>query len=343
MKRLPPLHTLCLGFLSLLTGCQTLPTQPAAPRIDWQESTPQTILDTRNDRQLTAPQLLHNLLQADIIYLGEEHDNPQHHHLQLAIVEKLLQTGKRPIIGFEFFSREQTSWLLQYSVGNPSRMPTNHPTTPEERLRQQLGWEKRSDWSFYFPLVQLARQHRLMVFGADLPDGLRMRLTRDGLEALTPLERTAWIPSDFVHQDYAQLMREKFAQSHCGMVSEPFLERLYGTWLARNDAMAQAIVAMQATEQGPVILIVGAAHLTHNMGIPERVKALRPHLRQLNLGMHSGNWQELDQHRPLPPLTVGNTQFPPAHEILWLTLPSPTHSDPCAPWAKPQPAPAAPR
>ncbi|MBF0183387.1 MAG: ChaN family lipoprotein [Magnetococcales bacterium] len=335
-----PLYPILLCFALLLTsGCQSHPfsAQPSL-EINWQDATPQTIRDTHTGAHLSYQALQARVQQAEVIYLGEEHDNPHHHRLQSAIVQQLVQQGKRPILGFEFFSRDQTAWLMQYSVGKPSRLPTRQAADPAQLLRQRLGWENRPDWENYYPLLALARQHGLTVFGADLSEGLRVRLTRDGMEALTPLERSSWRPSAFVHADYQQWMRERLAHSHCGMASESLLERLYNTWLARNDAMAEAIVTMQPQIDSPVLLIVGAGHIAHNMGIYERVAALRPELRQLNLGMSSFETESFSATAPWPPLQVGASQFPPVHELLWLTPPSPDDSDPCAGWSTPPPA-----
>ncbi|WP_130470041.1 ChaN family lipoprotein [Candidatus Magnetaquicoccus inordinatus] len=329
-------HSLCLSCLLLLTACQGLPVASSLNPAEtlWQTDSPPTILDSRNHKQLNPAALLPELLKADVIYLGEEHDNPHHHQIQLAVLQQLLQHGKKPLIGFEFFSREQTPWLMHYTVGKPSSLPIKQPLDPDQQLRVQLGWEKREDWSYYFPLLQLARQQHLTIFGADLPEGLRLRLTREGLQSLTPLERSLWRQTPFQHADYQQLMRDKLAQAHCGMASESLLDRLYETWLARNEAMAQSIVAMSENNDSPIVIIVGAGHVTHNMGIYERVHALRPQLRQLNLGLISGSWEEFVSSLPLPTLHIGSTSFLPAHEMLWLTPASAESSDHCAAWSK---------
>ena len=323
-----------LAPLLLLSGCGTMST-PLADSDTQQTEKKHKILQTASGQMIPETALIEQLLQARVIYLGEKHDNPHHHNLQKRVVETLIAAGKQPAIGFEFFSQDQTGWLMNYSVGKPSSFVMHGHKKPEpgEYLRKQLGWKTRPDWPFYFPLIKLARQHHLAVFGADLATGTRVRLTRNDLETLSALEKSQLSPTNFHHKDYQQLMFKQLASSHCNMASKSLLERLYTTWIARNDAMATAInLMLPATESDPVIMILGAGHTRHNMGVYERVASLNPGIRQINLA-----FQETQQ--PMPPLTsyletvhAGQTTFAAEHAYYWFTPPveDDHNRDPCA-------------
>ena len=331
------LRLIVLGplLLLMLSGCTTLSWQ--SNEIGDEKGEEKTmILKAENGQTIAEEALLEEMLKARVIYLGEKHDNPHHHQLQLALLEKLLARGKRPALGFEFFSREQTGWLMNFSVGKPSSfsLPGTNQETAEIFLRRKLGWQERPDWAFYLPLLQLARSHHLPIFGADLPNGIRVRLTRNGLEELSAVEKAGLSPSHFQHADYQSLMRDKLSLSHCGMASESLLDRLYATWIARNDAMAQAITLtladLPATE--PIVMILGSGHVANNMGVYERVAFLQPGVRQVNLG-----FQETEQPNPtlakhLQPVRVGQTEFAAAHAFFWFTpaVDNDENKDPCA-------------
>ncbi|MBF0463085.1 MAG: ChaN family lipoprotein [Magnetococcales bacterium] len=335
-----PCMGILLVLLFILGGCCSLPQCPSGAdgTMVPDPLTTGTLLATPGGQPLSPKTLLEKMQPAQVIYLGEQHDNPYHHQLQRAILAKLLAQGKRPAIGFEFFSRDQTGWLMQFTVGKPSPFALPQPDDPGEALRKKLGWEKRPDWANYFPLLELAREYHLPVFGADLPDGLRVRLTRSGLEGLSAIERAEWSSTGFSQESYRQLMLQKLSHAHCGMAPESLLERQYVTWLARNDAMAHSI-ALIVTERPdePVLMILGAGHVAHDMGVYERVAFLQPGIRQFNLGFKGTDATDPTPARFLESVQMGETLFPPEHPFVWLTPAAPSDADPCAKLLRPGP------
>lgn len=307
----------------LLGGCSSHQTPVASGDLPLAETIFQ-VNDAGTDLlPLSRSALLGAMANAQVIYLGERHDNPYHHQAQRLLLRELIQMGKKPALGFEFFSQEQTGWLMHATQGKPSALhkPTT-PATPREALsalRKQLGWEDNPDWEHYVGLLELAREHRLPVFGADLPRATRLRLTRPGRHDLYAVERIGLVNTGLDHPDYRLLMEDKLSRSHCGAASKELLARLYDTWLARNDAMANAIVTMRRDlpSDQPVVVILGAGHVEHGMGVFERVAHLAPTLRQFNLGL-------VEEEDPPPfrlpkPELAGQTLFPPLHPYIWLT------------------------
>ena len=308
--------------LLIFSGCSTVPEPHEA-----------VIIGVKEGRKVSETQLLDEMGRAQVIYLGEKHDNPHHHLLQRAIVEKLIAQGKRPALGFEFFSKDQTGWLMNYSLGKPSSFSTEGPDETGKVLQNALGWQDRTDWAFYFPLIQLARQYHLPLFGADLPNGLRVRLTRSGVEELSVIEKSMLVFSSYQKDDYRQLMLKKLADSHCGLASESLLVRLYSTWLVRNESMAETIFMMlEQRPEEPVIMVLGAEHVANDRGVYERMAFLKPGVRQINLGFQESLHPSEPFDHYFQPMTVGQTQFAPEHHYFWLTPPviNDENQDPCA-------------
>ena len=109
--------------------------------------------------------------------------------------------GRQPVLGFEFFSREQSGHLLQYVARKEA------DETDEKRLRERLGWGPRRDasWPFYFELLEIARSNGLPAFGLDLPRAMRARLQRQGLEGLTAFERSMLPATGFADDAYRRV------------------------------------------------------------------------------------------------------------------------------------------
>ena len=311
-------------FALMISACVVTPS-PKHPLIDKiVRATDQTDVSESEIHQLIA--------SADVVYLGEIHDNPWHHELQLEVLRRLVETGAQPAIGFEFFNTGQTSDLMSFTAPvTHSSNSVKSSAKAEQRLRSRLGWGKQRDdeWAAYFPIIDYARQNNLAVFGTDLPAGIRRRITRMGISELSPIERRLIVDTGFSNDAYRTLMQKSFVQSHCGWNDPKLLDNLYQTWLARNDSMATAITDMlAATTDRPVVMIVGAGHTTYNMGIYERVATLMPSVRQVNIAFKPIQ----DASKPLTDYfqteEVECTVFSPVHEYLWFTQ-AIKRDDPC--------------
>jgi len=328
-----------LGAL-LLGGCASL--TPEAKRDDPLLG---QIVDSRSGMAITEAALAERMAAADVVYLGESHDNAEHHAIQQRLIEALVARGLKPALGFEFFDIGQTGYLTQYVSGQASLMQLHGGAakiTPEQRLRRQLGWQERSDrdWKFYFDLIELARTHRLPIFGADLPSGLKLRLSRVGVDGLNPVESHQLVRIQNQSEAYRELMYAKFRDGHCGWGEEPLLSRLYQTWNARNNRMAESIVQMVASGAGaPVVMIQGNGHGEHNRAVYGQVAYLNPGLGQLNLALQPISIEPAPLADYLAPVTVGGVDFGPRHELLWFTQRH-DYKDPCAALNQPpKPAP----
>lgn len=320
---------------ALLSGCAT---QPPAMREDPLIG---QIIDGGSGAAISYQALIERARASDVIYLGERHDNAEHHRLQQRVLRSLLDQGLRPALGFEFFGVGQTGYLQQYVTRQASSMQLGHGTskqTPEQWLRERLGWQQRDDrdWGYYFGLIEIARQYQLPIFGADLPASITLRISRSGLDGLNGVERGQVVDSGFEDADYRQLMYRRFKEGHCGWGQEPMLTHLYQTWVARNDRMARSVVTMRRSQPGPVVLVVGNGHLEYDQGVPERVRALAPALKQLNLG-----WREIAiEPQPLAQYLgaeqLEGRRFGTDHQLFWFTQRQ-DYRDPCAELNKPKP------
>jgi uncharacterized iron-regulated protein len=302
--------------LALYAGCRTaLPPPP-------EDSLLERVFQSSDSRELTQDELFERLTGARVIYLAEKHDNARHHELELEVLRELVERGRRPALGFELFSVDQTSLLMSFATWKPAMHPGAARSSPEDLLRSRLGWgaEREQTWAFYGPLLEFARERGLPMFGADLSWAIRGRITRVGVDGLTNVERRQLYPTGFDHPVYEELIRQKLTRAHCGFGEEEFIGRLYQSWVARNDAMAMAITEMLAEwPEEPVVVILGAGHVQYNMGVYERVEHYNPGIVQANLGFREVAPEPRPAADYLQPLDFADTRFPPDHEIVWFS------------------------
>lgn len=271
------------------------------------------------------PALMEIMKSSTVIYLGETHDNPAHHHIEQQVIFQLIAQGIRPVLGFEFFSREQTSHLVRYrSGGKTAAAAKGHGSSlaAETLLRAQVGWKSNrdTDWQRFLPILRKTRELQLPIFGADLPGGLKVSLSRYGYDGLNAVEKLTATRTTFDDPVYREWMLERLRAAHCGWGDASYLQRLYETWLARNEAMAEAIVAMARANSGqPVVVILGGGHVEHNQGVYERVHKLMPEARQLNIRMRQVS-EGLDKPQDyFTHLVREDKDYGPPHDYLWFT------------------------
>ncbi len=325
-----PLPRIATGYLSallaalLVAGCTTTPPAPPDPLIG-------RVVEGVTGAEVDRDALFARMAVADVVYLGEVHDNPHHQARQLDAVAALLAAGREPTLAIEFFGTEQTGWLMDYAQPKAQGKMARPGPVSERQLRRRVGWDGDGDdrWARYGPLLELARDNRLPVIGIDLPPALRLRLQRIGRDGLSPAE-AAQLPAEAPDSAaYAGLMLERLGQAHCGYGSPESTGRLYDTWLARNDAMASAIVAaLDDAEHRPVVVIVGAGHIEHGQSLVSRVEGLRPGSVQLAVGLRPVTVPPRPMADHLAPTVRDGVDLGPDYELFWFT-PLQEREDPC--------------
>ncbi|MDX1594712.1 MAG: ChaN family lipoprotein [Gammaproteobacteria bacterium] len=312
-----PLHGLAPALLAglLVAGCAARPPAPADPLIG-------RIVEGESGAALERAALIERMGEAEVVYLGEVHDNPHHQARQREVLDALLEAGHRPALAIEFFGTEQTGWLMNFVQPKRSTDDEAAEALAVRALRSRVGWDGEEDdrWSRYGPLLRAAREHRLPAYGIDLPPALRLRLQRVGLEGLTPVERAQLPDTSPDPEAYAGVMNDRLGQAHCGFGTPESIARLYDTWLARNDAMAATVVdALRDPDHRPVLVVLGAGHVEHGQSVVRRVAELRPGTGQLAVGLRPVSDPPVPLEEHLEPLVHDGVDFGPDYEVFWFT------------------------
>lgn len=316
---------------SMLQSCATAVKKPVPP----EDPLVGKILETRTRSLIPFSDLMDSLMGHEVIYLSEKHDNPMHHAIQNRIIQTLVEAGTSPALGFEFFAIHETPVLLSFvdSGGYPHN--EKMAAMIEADLRRLLNWDRQSDqmWGYYFDLLTLARNHGLTAAGLDLPGPLKRRITRKGLSGITAIEKDQIFSTGFENPVYAGHMKAVFKAVHCGMGDDVMMDRLYDTWIARNDTMARSITRLADTAGGPVVVIMGSGHTEYGLGVIDRAASLNPALSQVNLALTEVHPQPTGIDTYVSPLDLkGFGPVPPA-DYIWFTH-RVSDEDPCQAFKK---------
>ena len=77
------------------------------------------------------PQLLNALEPSPVVFMGETHDQTNHHQNQVRILRGLIEKGKDVVVAMEMFERSQQSILDQWTEGKLT----------EEEFLKEVKWE----------------------------------------------------------------------------------------------------------------------------------------------------------------------------------------------------------
>jgi uncharacterized iron-regulated protein len=146
---------------------------------------PYTILDGRSGRQVDAAEFWAKLGASRVVCVGEEHTNPHHHWAQLEVVSRLTPQGPYPqlALAMEMFQRPFQAVLDDYAA---SRID-------EAALLSRTGWAERwgFDFEMYRPMLARVIKTGGHLVALNPAKETVKRISRQGLESLTPEERAA--------------------------------------------------------------------------------------------------------------------------------------------------------
>lgn len=276
------------------------------------------IRDMANGQDITPASLIDQLLRADAVLLGEQHDNAEHHHLQAWIARELAARGRSVVVAFEMIDESQQPALDGFLAGRPRNA---------EALGDLLGWERSGwpDWALYRPIADAAltqpRPPTKPIVPANLPLAEAREIARNGLAAngldtaLDDMLRQAAARDPAVLGAHAEDIRD----SHCGMLPDNALAPFALAQYARDAVMARAIqAARNETPDALVLLIAGNGHARNDVGVPLHLARLVPGLKVVSVGLIEGE---------TPPETA-------PFDMVWLTAPL-AREDPCEAFRRP--------
>lgn len=225
----------------------------------------------RSDGERLPPEaLLRELSQADLICVGERHDNPHDHWAELRIVRGLLarapMSGREVAIGLEMIQQpfqRQLDAYLSWDID-------------EAELVEDVEWHDRwgYDFGYYRPVLEHARRARLRVLALNAPKELTRKVAREGLDALDEAEQEKLPELDLDDAEH----RRWFDRATSGHpVPGSDRDRLYAAQVVWDETMAEAAAKhlKGRLPQRQLVVLAGSGHCRTD-AIPARVRRRVP-------------------------------------------------------------------
>ncbi|MGB7293861.1 MAG: ChaN family lipoprotein [Thermodesulfobacteriota bacterium] len=197
-----------------------------------------------------------------IIFIGEEHDKPAHHMNQLKIIEGLYKMNLNLAIGMEMFERPFQQFINDYLSGN----------IDERQFLKKTEYFKRwgLDYRLYRPIIDFAKKNKIPVIALNSESEIVKKVSENGLQSLSEGERRR-IPEemDFSDGKYRRLLREIF-KFHPGSEDKDF-NLFYQVQILWDETMAESIYEfLYGNPDHQIVVLAGNGHLVYGYGIPKR-------------------------------------------------------------------------
>lgn len=205
---------------------------------------------------------------AQIVILGEVHDNPGHHDFQAAAVSALRPAA----LVFEMLSPEQAARVTPAAIADPAR------------LGADLGWEDAGwpDFTLYAPIYAAAPEARY--YGAALPRGEVRRAFGEGAAAVFGPDAVRFGLATPLPEAEAAARAEDQFEAHCRAMPIETMGGMVEAQRLRDAAFARTALQALAETGGPVVVIAGAGHARRDWGMPAAIAAAAPEVTVLSVG-----------------------------------------------------------
>lgn len=235
-----------------------------------------TVWNVANAHPIERATMIRDLVPASFVLIGEQHDNPDHHRLQAALVTAMTRAGRRPALAFEMFGTDDQKAIDDFRAA---------PDHDAKGLGPALGWEKRGwpDWSQYAPIAQVAFDLKSPIVGANIPEALAKAIVHQGPSVLDPKQADALGLTVPLEPGIETEMREELKDAHCGHLPGSFTDAMV---LAQRTKDAQMAERMLAADTGPgAVLIAGAGHVRTDRGLVQFLRQKRPQAKIVSIGL----------------------------------------------------------
>jgi uncharacterized iron-regulated protein len=205
---------------------------------------------------------------AEVVILGEVHDNPAHHLWQ---AEALAALSPAAVV-FEMLTPGQAGRITPDLLAEPGRLPA------------VLEWEASGwpDFALYEPVF--AALGDAMVYGAALPYGEVRAAVAEGAAARFAGDAARFGLTRALPQDQQALREALQAEAHCDALPPELLPGMVEAQRLRDAAFAQTVLQALAETGGPVVLITGNGHARTDWAVPAIIALAAPDVGVVSVG-----------------------------------------------------------
>jgi uncharacterized iron-regulated protein len=238
---------------------------PSHPPITISSYVPERVFDTRAKGFSDFEVMLADLSRADAVFVGEQHDDPNTHRLELAIVEGLTRRGVPVVVAMEMFERDVQPLIDQYVAGT---------ITEEQFLKDSRPWPRYA--TDYRPIIEFARAHKLPIVASNVPRRIASEVGKKGMAAIAALGADRGFAAKDLTCPTSGSYYDRFVAAMGG--HEGANPNFYFAQCVKDETMGEAVAAAfsKATERVTIVHVNGAFHSDFGEGTAESARRRMP-------------------------------------------------------------------
>jgi uncharacterized iron-regulated protein len=219
--------------------------------------------------------VLHEAARRDVVLVGEDHDNADHHLWQLQVLAALHLLRPAVVIGFEAFPRRTQPILDQWTAGELT----------QSQFLERVEWQKI--WGIaaglYTPLFEFARVNRIPLAALNVERTLTRDISKTGWDSI-PADRREGVsraaPPSRAYDDYLWTIYQRHTAEGANADikrDDPAFRRFVEAQTTWDRAMAEAIKSRARSIDSSRVLVIGimgSGHVQHGFGVPHQLRDL---------------------------------------------------------------------
>ena len=260
----------------------------------------ETIFEYKTRNQISVQDLIAAIHDADIILLGEIHDNLFQHRARADIISKIQAKEFTIVSEHLVFGSE-----IIYS----GRLLEDLET---------IGFNKKAwSWPVHEVLYQRFEELRLPIFGGNLSqediNNIYVGKRFSQSDTLTPIVKRSALDRQSKDKLFNDLVL-----GHCGVVEEDLLSFMFKVQRLRDASFAYI-----ASKVAPAIVIAGNGHVRRDYGVPQILKKMSPNSNVISIA-----FLEIDKLSKTTDNLIKKLFKDTDTDYIWLTEPV-SRVDPC--------------
>jgi len=278
------------------------------------------IWDMNSRSYMDEATLIARIKTANVLLLGETHDNTWHHDHQQQLLKARIESGARPALMMEQLNAENQQELDQILAGS----------NRDEALSKASALIKFTDWQLYSPLLAIAIDNKLPVIAANVSSQYLQRAIRKGYSAYDAGEIKRLAVEEVWNESRQEYLLTQMGGAHCGELRDELRLGLTRSHRLRDASMADS--AVSSIVRG-VVAIVGRGHARRDIGLPIYFAARAPSARVISIGFVEVSPGMTDPEDYETESATGDVPY----DLIWFS-PRNERTDPCANFGKPKEA-----
>ena len=236
--------------------CSSLPIANAAP----QTAADEALFRLSDSSAFNTQTLLADMQTADVLLLGEIHDNPRHHDIRAQLLREPALNQRKLV-------------AEHLDAGQVVGAGENLLTRLEQAGFDAKGWQ----WPLHQPLFAAVLDQNLALYGGNLPREQSRDVFKSRGNSLSAGLQTLLLNAP-LNEASLKALRREIDEGHCGALPSMMFEGMMAVQRARDAAMAD-----QLMQHLPSVLLSGNGHAWKHLGVPHILAANRPTLRSVSL------------------------------------------------------------